>query len=164
MEILIGRMEDQDWPDVQEIFQQGIATGDATFEKTVPDFPEWDKSHLSECRLILKFGGRIVGWAALSPVSRRSVYVGVAELSLYVATSERGKGFGKKLLSALIEESERCGIWTLQASIFPENEVSIALHQSCGFQIVGIRERIGQMDGIWRNTVLMERRSKVVGI
>jgi phosphinothricin acetyltransferase len=163
MDIAIDKMEDQNWPYVREIFQQGIATGDATFEKNVPEFSEWDKKHLRECRLILKFGGRIVGWAALSPVSRRSVYAGVAELSLYVAASERGKGFGKRLLSALIEESERCGIWTLQASIFPENEVSIALHKLCGFRIVGVRERIGQTDEIWRNTVLMERRSKVAG-
>jgi len=156
------KMKDEDWDEVASIYQEGIATGDATFEKDAPDWEEWDESHLGDCRLVARRDGKVIGWAALSPVSTRSVYSGVAEVSLYVAASARGIGMGKFLLNSLVEESERTGIWTLQAVIFPENVGSIALAKACGFREVGRRERVGQMDGVWRDVILMERRSKVV--
>lgn len=163
MDITVGEMQDEDWEAVQAIYQEGIATGNATFETDTPEWEEWNRSHLRDCRLIAREGDQVVGWAALTPVSSRCVYSGVAEVSIYVAASARGRNIGKALLQALVEESERAGIWTLQASIFPENVVSIALHKACGFREVGYRERIGQIDGSWRDTVLMERRSRIVG-
>jgi L-amino acid N-acyltransferase YncA len=153
-----------DWGAVRAIYQQGIATGNATFETTTPTWEGWDASHLPTCRLVALRDGQVVGWAALSPASGRRVYAGVAEVSVYVAAPARGQGVGKALLSALVEASEREGIWTLQAGIFPENEASIALHKSCGFRVVGRRERLGQMDGVWRDVLLMERRSTVTGV
>ncbi len=164
MEISIREMKDEDWPEVKTIHRQGIATGGATFESEAPDWEHWDKSHLSDCRLVVIFGDEIVGWAALSPVSNRCVYKGVAELSLYVRDSFRGQGIGTELLKATIEESQRAGIWTLQSGTFPENVASIAIQKACGFREVGIREKIGCMNGKWRDVILMERRSKVVGI
>ena len=164
MDISIDTMQPHDWPSVREIYLEGIATKNATFETKAPDWGAWDKSHLTDCRFVVRAAGKIVGWAALSPVSKRAVYAGVSEVSIYVAEAARGMGIGKILLWALIKESEKAGIWTLQGGIFPENEVSIALHKSCGFRVVGCRERIGNMDGIWRDVVLMERRSKVVGV
>ena len=164
MDFIVERMNDEDWGTVRSIYREGIAAGNATFETDVLGWEEWDKSHLRDCRLVARAKDQVVGWVASSPVSSRSVYSGVAEVSIYVMASARGLGIGKALLQALIEESERVGIWTLQASIFPENVASIALHQSCGFRGVGYRERIGQMNGVWRDSVLMERRSKVVGI
>ncbi|MBL7201007.1 MAG: N-acetyltransferase [Anaerolineae bacterium] len=149
---------------VRSIYLEGIATGHATFEAGVPEWPAWDAGHLPEPRLIARQGDRIVGWTALSPVSSRAVYAGVAEVSIYVSACARGKGVGRALLRALIERSEHAGIWTLQAGIFPENEASIALHVSCGFRRVGRRERLGQIDGAWRDVVLVERRSRVVGL
>ncbi len=164
LETVIEPMQSGHWPEVADIYRAGIATGEATFETAVPLFEQWDRGHLSVARLIARRGGEIVGWAALSPVSQRSVYAGVAEVSVYVAAASRGCGVGKKLLAALIDESERNGIWTLQAGIFPENTASIALHQTCGFREVGRRQRIARLDGIWRDTILLERRSQKVGV
>lgn len=156
-------MKAEDWKAVRAIYVQGIATGNATFETDVPDWEEWDGTHVQTCRLVARDGDQIVGWAALSPVSGRCVYAGVAEVSVYVAAAARGKGVGKALLRALVEESERSGFWTLQAGILPENAASIAVHKACGFREVGRRERIGQMNGVWRDVLLMERRSRIVG-
>ena len=151
-------MRPEDWPEVRHIYLEGIAGGNATFETAAPDWEEWNRRHLDACRLVLREGELVVGWAALSPVSSRAVYRGVAEVSVYVAKAFHGRGLGLALLSRLVRDSEAAGIWTLQASIFPENVASIALHQKAGFRIVGRRERIGQMHGIWRDTVLLERR------
>jgi phosphinothricin acetyltransferase len=164
MNFVVDKMEDKDWRTVQSIYREGIVTGNATFETDTPEWEVWDRNHLRDCRLVARKEGQVIGWAALSPVSGRRVYAGVAEVSVYVAASARGKGVGKALLRALVEESERQGIWTLQAGIFPENVASIALHKRCGFREVGRRERLGQMDGVWRDVVLMERRSKVAGV
>jgi phosphinothricin acetyltransferase len=161
---VIEAMHPADWPQVRAIYQEGIATGNATFETEVPEWEVWDRAHRPDCRLVVRLDGDIVGWAALSPVSSRCVYGGVGEVSVYLAESARGQGVGKALLAALVEESERAGFWTLQAGIFPENAASIALHRSCGFREVGRRERIGRMNGLWRDTVLMERRSANIGV
>ena len=157
-------MRSEDWEAVRAIYREGIATGNATFETDVPDWEAWDKSHLRACRLVAKAGGQVVGWAALTPYSSRRAYAGVAGLSIYVSASARGQGIGRALLGALIAASEQAGLWTLQAGIFPENTASLALHRACGFREVGRREHIGQLNGVWRDVVLMERRSKVVGI
>jgi phosphinothricin acetyltransferase len=160
----IAPLTPADWPSVRAIYLEGIATGDATFETAAPDWPEWDAKHLPHSRLVARRAGDVLGWAALSPVSSRPVYRGVAEVSIYVAARARGQGIGKTLLAALINESERHGIWTLQAGIFPENAASIDLHQKAGFRLVGTRERIGQTPaGVWRDTVLLERRTALVG-
>ena len=164
MELIVAAMTDSDWPVVRAIYEQGIKTGNATFETELPSWKEWNVEHLAACRLVAKSEGVVVGWAALAATSGRCVYGGVAEVSVYVAESAQGQGVGKALLQALVAESERAGIWTLQAGIFPENEVSLALHERCGFRTVGIRERLGQMDGYWRDVVLLERRSTTVGI
>ncbi len=164
MEIAIEPMLADDWMAVSTIYREGIATGEATFETEIPEWEAWDQGHLRVCRLMARVGGRVAGWAALSPASKRRVYAGVAEVSLYVAAAMRGKGIGKSLLQALIAASERAGIWTLQAGIFPENTASIALHRACGFREVGKRERIGQLKGIWRDVTLMERRSRIAGV
>ncbi len=160
----IAPMTERDWEAVREIYRQGIATGNATFEQSVPDWRQWDERHLSSCRLVARSADQILGWAALSPVSSRRVYRGVAEVSLYVAEAARGRGIGRRLLDALIDASEQNGIWTLQAGIFAENAASIHLHELAGFRLVGTRERIACLDGRWRDTVLMERRSKVTGV
>ena len=164
MDINIEKMTESDWPAVAEIYREGIQTGDATFEDTVPNWCEWNTRHRQACRLVAKAEGQITGWVVLSPISTRCVYAGVVEVSVYVKASMRGKGIGKALLAAAIEESERAGIWTLQSGIFPENMASLAVHRECGFRLVGYRERIGRMHGVWRDVVLMERRSKVVGV
>jgi L-amino acid N-acyltransferase YncA len=148
-----------DWPEVASIYAEGIETGDATFETEVPGWEAWDTAHSSEHRLVAVEGGHIVGWAALSPVSDRCCYAGVAEHSIYVAASARGRGIGRTLLTALIESTERGGIWTLQSGIFPENEASVALHIACGFRVVGVRERLGRRGGEWRDVLLLERRT-----
>ncbi len=160
----IGPMTPEHWETVRKIYQEGIATGNATFETSVPDWKQWDERHLPSCRLVARSDTKVLGWAALSPVSSRCVYGGLAEVSIYVAEEARGQGIGRRLLAALVEASEQNGIWTLQAGIFPENAASIQLHQQAGFRTVGRRERIGRMDGRWRDTVLMERRSAVVGV
>ena len=162
--MVIGEMTAADWPAVQRIYQEGIATGHATFETRVPDWDAWDQKHRPDCRLVVRDGSVVIGWAALSPASSRRVYAGVAEVSIYVAAAARGQGVGKCLLAALVEASEQAGVWTLQAGIFPENVGSIVLHRACGFRQVGYRERIGQMNGVWRDVVLMERRSRRVGV
>ena len=153
-----------DWEQVKLIYLEGIATGNATFETAAPDWETWDRNHLSFGRLVARTGKTIHGWAALSPVSSRCVYAGVGETSIYVAEMARGRGVGGLLLAGLIDESEQKGIWTLQAGIFPENKSSIALHKSCGFREIGRRERLGKLDGIWRDVILLERRSSSVGI
>ncbi len=153
-----------DWPAVRAIYAEGIATGNATFEKSPPDYDAWDKSHLPDCRLVAREDDGVVGWAAITPVSGRCVYAGVAEVSVYVRANARGRGIGLTLLRALVEESEKAGVWTLQAGIFPENTASIDIHGKVGFRIVGVREKLGAMDGRWRDVVLMERRSTVVGV
>jgi L-amino acid N-acyltransferase YncA len=151
------------WDAVRSIYLQGIATGNATFQHTVPDWQEWDAGHLPACRLVARSEQEIVGWAALSPVSRRPVYRGVAEVSIYVAEPARDCGIGSKLMTGLIADSEADGIWTLQAGIFPENTASIDLHVKAGFRVVGTRSRLGCMNGRWRDVVLLERRSLIVG-
>jgi L-amino acid N-acyltransferase YncA len=156
-------MTPQDWGAVRAIYLEGIATGDATFATSAPEWEEWDSSHLPICRLVVR-SGDVLGWVALSPVSQRAVYRGVAEVSVYIAERARGKGIGAVLLRALIRDSEREGIWTLQAGIFPENEASVRLHERAGFRIVGVREKVGSMGGRWRDVILMERRSAVVGM
>jgi L-amino acid N-acyltransferase YncA len=163
MDSQITPMQPSDWPAVREIYAEGIATGQATFETQLPDWEKWDSSHRPDCRLIARRRGEILGWAALSPVSARRVYSGVAEVSVYVAAAARGRGVGTVLLKALIEESERCGVWTLQAGIFPENAASIAIHRSCGFHEVGRRQRIGKLGETWRDVLLLERRSSIAG-
>lgn len=163
-EISIVPMIADDWSAVRAIYLEGIATGDATFEKSAPEWDKWDSGHLEKCRLVARSGNKVLGWAALSPVSGRCVYAGVAEVSVYVAERARGHKIGQRLLAALAEASEREGIWTLQAGIFPENAHSIASHKRCGFRILGTREKIGCMDGRWRDVILMERRSRVAGV
>lgn len=160
----IEPMKPVDWDAVRAIYLEGIATGDATFEQSAPDWGQWDAGHLACCRLVARSHCAVVGWAALSPVSRRAVYRGVAEVSVYVAACARRQGVGIALLSNLVAASEQEGIWTLQAGIFPENIASVDLHKRAGFRVVGIRERLGAMDGRWRDVVLLERRSALVGI
>ena len=154
-------MQTNDWPQVKTIYEEGIATKNATFETSVPEWDDWNKEHLKHCRFVARNGHHIVGWAALSPVSGRCIYGGVAEVSVYIASEVQGKGIGKQLLSKLIEESEKNDIWTLQAGIFPENQASIGLHKKLGFREVGFRDKIGKLDGIWRDVILLERRSKL---
>jgi phosphinothricin acetyltransferase len=162
MSIEIDKLLADDWESVRRIYLEGIETGNATFETEAPDWESWDNTHLKTPRLIARRLDKVIGWAALSPVSRRLVYAGVAEVSVYVAGNAQGIGVGRQLLIALIEQAERSGIWTLQAGIFPENEPSIALHRSCGFREVGRRERIGKLGDVWRDVILMERRSSHV--
>ena len=161
--IVIEPMLESHWPSVETIYLEGIATGNATLEDRSPEWNEWDKAHLRFGRLVARCGSDVVGWAAVSPVSRRAVYAGVAEVSVYIAASVRGRGLGKLLLEALIDESERHGIWTLQAGILAENSASLSLHMTCGFREVGRRERLGRHKGKWRDVVLLERRSRIVG-
>ncbi len=149
--------------DVLAIYEEGIAARQATFETQTPSWEEWDAAHLAACRLVARAGEAVVGWAALSPVSRRRCYSGVAEASVYVRASARGQGVGRALLEALIVASEAHGIWTLQGATFAENTASLRLQERCGFRIVGRRERIARLDGVWRDTVLSERRSCRVG-
>lgn len=162
MNIIVRKYEQNDWGSVKEIYSYGISTGNATFEVEIPEREEWEKRHLGICRLVAVIENEVIGWAALSPVSSREVYSGVAEVSIYVSKSCMGKGIGQKLLTRLIAESEASGIWTLQASIFPENILSMRLHKSCGFREVGRMEKIGKMNGLWRDTILFERRSKII--
>jgi len=164
LELQIVPMSDADWPAVCAIYRQGIATGNATFEADAPSWAEWSQRHLAAARLVARAGEQVIGWAALSPVSGRCVYHGVAEVSIYVAEQRRRCGVGHALLKALVDASEQAGIWTLQASIFPENDDSLALHRVCGFRVVGCRERIGQLGGVWRDVILVERRSPNVGL
>jgi phosphinothricin acetyltransferase len=164
MDYLLDELRSEDWEAVRAIYEAGIATGQATFETAAPTWEVWDATHRADCRLAARRDGRLIGWAALSPVSGRCVYGGVAEVSIYVAPDEQGRGLGKALLQALVAASEMAGIWTLQATIFPENMASVGLHYACGFRTVGTRERLGQQYGRWRDVVLLERRSMVTGI
>jgi phosphinothricin acetyltransferase len=169
MEIIIDSMRADDWQQVRAIYLEGIATGQATFEAQAPEWEKWDSAHVLNPRLVVKDGGQIAAWASLSRVSARQVYAGVAEVSIYVAAKYRGRGIGSDLLRFLIDRSEKNGFWTLQAGIFPENTASIELHKKHGFRVLGIREKVGKMafgelQGKWRDVVLMERRSKAVGI
>ena len=161
--MLLRDLRSDDWPEVARIFEEGIRTGNATFETEVPSWEAWDATHLPAHRLVAERDGRVVGWIALVPVSPRECYAGVAEVSAYVAEEARGKGVGRELLAALIESSERGGIWTLETGVFPENEPSLRLLQRFGFRVVGTRERIGRMHGMWRDVIFLERRSEVVG-
>jgi L-amino acid N-acyltransferase YncA len=164
MTLVVEKMLDGHREDVLSVYAEGLATGDATFETEPPDWARWTARHLPACRLVAFSGGRFAGWAALSPVSARRVYAGVAEVSVYVGAGFRGAGVGRSLLSALVRGSEAEGFWTLQASVFPENVASVALHRSCGFREVGRRERVGRLRGRWRDTILLERRSPNVGV
>lgn len=164
MTLQIAPMLPADWPAVRAIYQEGMATRQATFETKAPSWEAWNASHSVFARIVARQGETVVGWAALSPVSVRAAYAGVAEVSVYVAESSRGSGVGRRLLEALIVESEANGIWSLQSVTFPENAGSIALHRACGFREVGRRERIARLDGVWRDTVLLERRSEKIGI
>jgi L-amino acid N-acyltransferase YncA len=163
MNCRIDQMRASDWEQVRAIYLEGIRTGDATFETEAPGWEVWDEAHLPFARLVMREGETVLGWAALSPVSKREVYRGVAEVTVYVAEAARGRGIGRALLEALIEASESNGVWALQASIFPENIASVVLHRRCGFREVGRRERIARLRGIWRDTLLFERRSDSAG-
>ncbi len=158
----ISAMRPTDWPAVKAIYLEGIATGSATFETEAPSWEDWSASHLEVGRIIAQNEAGVLGWAALSPVSRRQAYAGVAEVSVYVSAHHRRIGVGRALLEKLIADAEDHGIWTLQAVVFPENEATIALHRACGFREVGRRERIGKLNGIWRDTLLFERRSRTI--
>jgi L-amino acid N-acyltransferase YncA len=175
MEYSIIPMQPEHWPAVREIYREGIATGNATFETETPDWEKWDGSHRKDCRLVATAPlassasksaspQTPLAWAALSQVSVRKVYAGVAEVSVYVAAAARGRGLGKALLMEIVRLSEANGIWTLQAGIFPENIASLTLHKSCGFREVGVRRRIGKLGGAWRDVALLERRSSKVGV
>jgi len=161
--ILIRPMVASDWESVAEIYRQGIETGNATFQQEIPNFDDWNKSHLPTCRVVAVNGEEIAGWCALMPVSERCVYAGVAEVSVYVADKFRGRKIGSKLLEKVISESEKEKFWTLQAGIFPENKASLKIHYKQGFRLIGYREKIGLMNGRWRDTLLLERRSKIAG-
>jgi L-amino acid N-acyltransferase YncA len=158
--LTIDPMTEAAWPAARAIYEEGIAGGDATFETAAPGWAAWDHGHLADHRLVATRGGRVVGWAALSPVSDRCAYAGVAEASVYVAAA--GQGVGRALLTELVSRAEAAGIWTVQAGVFPENTASLALHRRCGFRTVGVRERLGKLDGRWRDVVLLERRSPLV--
>ncbi|WP_088340280.1 GNAT family N-acetyltransferase [Robiginitalea sediminis] len=160
----VRNMFPKDWPEVSRIYAEGMATGVATFETQVPSYEAWDAAHLPNCRLVAEATGAIAGWAALSPVSGRCVYGGVAEVSIYIGEAFRGQGVGMQLMNSLIRESEASGFWTLQSGIFPENAASIRLHEKAGFRRIGYRERIGQRNGVWTDNVLFERRSSRIGI
>ena len=157
--MIIDHMQVSDWEQVCAIYLEGIRSGHATFETDAPSWEKWDEGHHQFARLVMREGDAVLGWAALSPVSKRHVYRGVGEVTVYVSETARGKGIGRALLEALIDESVKNGIWTLQASIFPENIASIQIHLRCGFREVGRRERIAMLNGVWRDTLLFERRS-----
>jgi phosphinothricin acetyltransferase len=169
MEHLINIMKPEDWEQVRSIYLEGIATGNSTFEADAPDWDKWNCAHLREHRLVVRVGDSVIAWTALSPVSTRCIYSGVAELSIYVAAKHRGKGIGSTLLKAIISSTEEAGLWTLQGGIFPENTQSLSLLKKHGFKVVGRRKRIGKMTygdfaGTWRDVILVERRSAVAGI
>jgi L-amino acid N-acyltransferase YncA len=163
MDAVISCMREDDWPEVLAIYEQAIAERQATFETCAPSWEAWDAAHCPECRLVARVGREIVGWAAISPVSRRQCYCGVGEVSVYVRQSARGRGLGAALLERLIVESEARGYWTLQGATFPENTASLRLQAGHGFRVIGRRQRIARLDGVWRDTVLTERRSPQVG-
>ena len=163
LDLTLRTMTAADWTSVAAIYKQGMDTGNATFQQDVPAWNDWNTAHIQSCRLVIECDGEILGWAALTPVSGRCVYAGVAEVSVYVSAAHTGQKLGTRLLGRLIEESEIAGFWTLQAGIFPENMPSIKLHEAFGFRNVGRREKIGKLRGVWRDTLLFERRSTRVG-
>ena len=158
--IIIDEMITEDWESVRSIYEEGILTGNATFQVTVPSWEEWNRNHRKGLRFVARVNGEVLGWIALSPISSRCVYQGVAEVSVYISKDARGMGIGSRLLEILIEQSEEKGYWTLQSGIFPENTASLQLHKKYGFVVVGKREKIGQLNGVWRDVLLVERRSK----
>jgi phosphinothricin acetyltransferase len=160
--VAVAELRQEHWPEVALIYADGIATGDATFETEVPSWEAWDAAHLAEHRFVALDDGRVIGWAAVSSVSDRCVYGGVVENNVYVAPEARGQGIGRLLLERLIDSTEAAGVWTIQTGVFPENEVSVRLHQRVGFEIVGTRRRLGKLNGVWRDVLLLERRSDVV--
>jgi len=162
-EIVITELLPGHWTEVSDIYKDGIDTGMATFETDIPSWESWDKNHIRSCRLLAMIENKIVGWAALSPVSSRCVYGGVAEVSVYVDKEAWGKKIGEKLIRKIIMESEINGYWTLQSGVFPENIASIELHRKVGFREIGYREKVGQLEGIWKDNILWERRSKIIG-
>lgn len=159
--MIVRDLRPEDWPAVRAIYEDGIRSG-ATFETRAPSWEAWDAAH-PELRLVAERDGEVVGWAALSPYSPRWCYRGVGDVSVYIGESARGAGVGRLLLEALVDRSEQAGYWTLNAGVFPENEVSLRLHQTCGFRVIGVRERLAEKDGVWRDAVWLERRSQVVG-
>jgi phosphinothricin acetyltransferase len=162
-EVILRELQPEDWAAVRAIYEEGIRGGDATFEIEPPSWERFEAAH-PELRLVAERDGSVLGWAALSPVSDRCCYEGVGEVSVYVAETARGSGVGRALLDELVRRSEQAGYWTLNAGVFPENEASIRLHKACGFREVGVRERLGQLHGVWRDVVLLERRSTVLGV
>ncbi|WP_318937004.1 GNAT family N-acetyltransferase [Oceanobacillus halotolerans] len=162
--IVMDEMTKSDWPAVQAIYEEGIQTGNATFDTVAPTWEEWNAQHIASCRFVVREDDRVIGWIALSPYSTKRAYQGVAEVSIYISQHSAGKGIGRKLMEILIKESEASGFWTLQAGIFPENTASLTLHKKFGFEEVGIRKRIGKLNGVWRDVVLLERRSSKVGM
>ncbi len=162
--VSVDAMAPTDWPDVSAIYLEGIATGNATLDTLAPTWDEWDRTHLPFGRLVARLGRSIAGWAALSRISQRSCYAGVAELTVYVASWARGKRVGSALMRAAIDASERAGIWSLQGTVFPENVASLRLCEAAGFRQIGRRERVGKLNGVWRDIILLERRSSVAGI
>jgi len=163
MDLIVDRMKAEDWEVVVRIYLEGISTGQATFETEAPSREDWNAAHVPGSGLVARVGGAVAGWAVLSPTSTRRVYSGVAEVTVYVTAALRGKGIGSELLARLIAVSENLGVWTLQAVVFPENAASVRLHKRLGFREVGRRERIGQMNGVWRDVLLLERRSQTIG-
>ena len=164
MDIAIDAMHVDDWDAVRGIYQEGLVTGNASFETEAPTWDAWNAKYHTHCRFVARSDGRVLGWAAIAPVSPRACYAGVAEVSVYIADVCRGIGVGRKLLEAVIAASEANGIWTLYGATFPENTASLRLQAACGFRIIGRRERIGKLNGVWRDTILTERRSRVVGV
>jgi len=160
----IRKMKPSDWGQVSQIYLEGIATGFATFEQHIPSYEAWDNAHVEHCRLVAETTGEIHGWAALSPVSSRCVYGGVGEVSVYIGAKSRGMGVGQLLMESLITASETAGYWTIQSRIFPENQASINLHKKVGFRYIGKRERVGKINGVWKDNLLFEKRSKTIGI
>jgi L-amino acid N-acyltransferase YncA len=163
MNVVYRHMKEEDWTPVAAIYKQGIETWNATFQKDIPTWEEWDSGHLKTCRIIACIDNEIAGWAALSLVSSRTIYAGVAEVSIYISNQYKGQRVGTGLMETIISESEKEGFWTLQAGIFPENLASLKLHENLGFRKIGYREKIGKMNNVWRDTILLERRSKIIG-
>ena len=162
--MIIDEMITEDWESVCSIYEEGILTGNATFQVTVPSWEEWDRSHLTGLRFVERLKSEVIAWIALTPISSRCVYEGVAEVSIYISKAVRGRGVGSRLFDILIEQSEKKGYWTLQSGIFPENTASLQLHKKHGFIVVGKREKIGKLNGIWRDVLLLERRSNINGL
>ncbi len=152
------------YPEIAKVYQEGIDTGFATFETKAPNWESWDNAHIQHSRISCYENSTLLGWGALSPVSSRCVYGGVAEVSVYISAAARGKGIGTHILNKLIDESEKNNIWTLQSGVFRENKASIAIHEKCGFRIIGYKERIGKLHGVWKDNILLERRSEIVGL